>query len=180
MRQMVSVCDDHASILDVGCNDGLVAEMMMQLNPTLRISGVDVQSLHRARIPKVLYDGSRLPYADGCFDVVMAIDVLHHSHHILPVLEEMKRVAKKYLVIKDQTANNACSRYMISWSDYLANLPYGIECVFNFPSHQEWRLYFEQANLRMVEQPRNLYYGFGLTERYNPIFKLEKQKEEAQ
>ena len=56
----------------------------------------------------------------------------------------------------------------------MANLPYGIKCVFNFLSFKEWESYFNKLSLRLIQIPENLNYGFGIGERYNPLYKLEK------
>jgi SAM-dependent methyltransferase len=71
------------SALDIGCGVGNYHEI---LQPKLRtLSGCDVSAESiaqaRKRHPSVTYksyDGSRLPYADGIFDLAFTICVMHH------------------------------------------------------------------------------------------------------
>ncbi len=72
-----------ASVLDVGCGAGVTGAM---LKPHVgSVHGVDVSPLMveqaRQRDPGCSYeffDGSRLPFAEGSFDLVVTICVLHH------------------------------------------------------------------------------------------------------
>lgn len=174
VEYVVSLCDDGSSILDVGCDDGSVAGMIMGINPSLRIVGIDIQSNRPSRIPRRIYDGRRIPYADNSFDTVMALDVLHHTRDIPSLLREMRRVSRRHIIIKDHVTYGTLSGYMISFADFVSNAPFGIKCAFNFPSPERWSSYFKSLGLRVIEQPRNLSFGFGINERYHPIFKLEK------
>ena len=159
-EHIASLCDDNSSILDVGCDDGSVAEMIMELNPSLKIKGIDIQANHPSKIPRKIYNGKKIPYPDNSFDIVMVLDVLHHTKDILSILKEIKRVSKKCVIIKDHTTNSIFSRWLISFTDYMSNFPYGIKCTFNFPSSQMWESYFDQLKLKIVHKPKNLNFGF--------------------
>lgn len=173
-KYVASLCEDNSSILDVGCDDGTVAEMIMEFNPTLNIVGIDIQTNRPSKIPRKLYNGKKIPYPDNGFDTVMALDVLHHTNDILSLLKEIKRVSRKHIIIKDHMTYGTFSKYLISFADYVSNAPYGIKCAFNFPSFQRWSSYFNQLGLKIIERPRKLNFGLGINERYHPIFKLEK------
>jgi SAM-dependent methyltransferase len=87
--------------LDVGCGPG---EMDAWLEPSLgELEGVDVSEgvIEAARIrnPEVVYstyDGERLPFEAGSFDLVFAVCVLHHVDPARwqPFLQEMARVVR--------------------------------------------------------------------------------------
>ncbi len=170
---VASLCEEGSSILDVGCDDGSVARMMMEMEPSLRIVGIDIQSDRPSRIPRSMYDGRNIPYPDDSFDTVMALDVLHHTRDIPAVLEEIKRVSRNHIIIKDHMTYGLFSHCLVSLADYLSNAPYGIPCAFNFPTPKRWNSYFRRLGLRLVQRPRNLSFGFGINERYHPIFKLK-------
>jgi ubiquinone/menaquinone biosynthesis C-methylase UbiE len=173
---VASLCEDGSRILDVGCDDGSVAKMIMELNPTLNIIGIDIQSFRPPKIQRKVYDGRNIPYPDNSFDAVIVLDVLHHTQDILLLLKEIRRVSRKYVIIKDHMTYGTFSNYMVSFADYISNAPYGIKCAFNFPSFQRWKSYFNQLGLEIVDMPKNLRFGPGITERYHPIFKLEKRE----
>jgi ubiquinone/menaquinone biosynthesis C-methylase UbiE len=82
------------SVLDVGCGDGLIDEMIAAKRPDLQISGVDVHVRAGARVPVTPFDGRRLPFADRSWDTVMFCDVLHHTDDPILLLREAARVAR--------------------------------------------------------------------------------------
>jgi SAM-dependent methyltransferase len=70
-------------VLDVGCGHGLIHPYLS--GTSYRLTGIDVAEdaieIARRRNPHVdydVYDGSRLPYADESFDVIITIGVMHH------------------------------------------------------------------------------------------------------
>ncbi|MGE0418479.1 MAG: class I SAM-dependent methyltransferase, partial [Acetobacteraceae bacterium] len=91
------------SVLDVGCGDGSIAALIQAGRPELSITGVDVLVRPETRIPVTQFDGVRLPFDDGAFDVVMFVDVLHHTDDPAVLLREAKRVARQAVVLKDHT-----------------------------------------------------------------------------
>src|SRR5690348_10978328 len=68
----------NACVLDTGCGNGLVSATLQRLRPDISVRGVDVLPRDHAAIPVQIFDGSRIPFADGSFDVVLLSDVLHH------------------------------------------------------------------------------------------------------
>lgn len=71
------------SLLDVGCGVGKVHEYLD--GKFAGISGIDISAasieVARETYPKIdyqTYDGTRIPYGDGSFDVTLAICVMHH------------------------------------------------------------------------------------------------------
>ncbi len=179
---VASLCEENARILDVGCNDGRVAWMVQKLKPSVSFIGVDVQANVPALIERNLYDGRKLPFPDNSFDAVMALDVLHHAEDDLALLEEMKRVTKRYIIIKDHRKFGFFSKLLISFTDYCTNVPYGIKCRFHYNSLEEWNQLFDVLKLKLVRNLSNTNFGFFTNfgfltlKRYNIIFKLEKQQ----
>jgi SAM-dependent methyltransferase len=92
---------DKVSALDIGCGIGNYHGL---LAPYLgKLSGVDVssESIEVARrrdlpVSYDVYDGTTLPYGDGCFDLAFAICVVHHVPQALwnVFASEMRRVLK--------------------------------------------------------------------------------------
>ncbi|MBI2141584.1 methyltransferase domain-containing protein [Candidatus Woesearchaeota archaeon] len=174
--QLASLCEDGAQILDVGCNDGHVAALMLECKPSLKIVGVDVRADRPAMIERRIYDGRKLPFPDESFDVVMANDVLHHTTDIEALLKEMVRVSKRYILIKDHQKVGLLSHLWLSLFDCIGNVSYGIPCVFNYKSLDEWKRLFNKLDLRLALEHEKLKFGFGVFQQHNPIFKLEKNR----
>lgn len=173
---VASLCEENARILDVGCNDGKVARMIKKHKPSVSFTGVDVQAHRPAQIERRLYDGRRLPFPDNSFDIVMALDVLHHSKDALALLGEMKRVTKRHIIIKDHRKYGFFSNLLLSFTDYCANAPYGIKCRFRYYSMKEWNRLFSKLKLKLLGSLLRPNLGFLVIKRQNPIFKLEKQE----
>ena len=51
-KEIVSLCEDNWYILDFGCDNGSVSKMIMKINPSLKIVGVDIQDNRPSQIPK--------------------------------------------------------------------------------------------------------------------------------
>jgi len=111
---------DRLSALDVGCGIGNFHPL---LRPKFeRLVGVDISpvsiELARANNPGVdyqLYDGHRLPYPDGHFDVAFTVCVMHHvpTDQWPDFASEMFRVLKPgglALVFEHNPANPLTTR----------------------------------------------------------------------
>ena len=90
--------DRKPRLLDVGCGTGANLEMLARFGEA---EGVDVSAdalaFCRARgLERVsLGAAEKLPYEDGTFDVVTALDVVEHLDDDLAGLSEMRRVLRK-------------------------------------------------------------------------------------
>ena len=95
------------SLLDVGCGEGLLVQRVAQRLPSARVVGTDLQersiqtgwSRHEA--PNLEFrtmDGRTLPFADGEFDTVSAIELLEHVPDPEVMLAEMSRCARRHLL----------------------------------------------------------------------------------
>ena len=137
-RELAKIIPDHASVLDVGAGSGEIASRILQQRPDITISGIDVVPRKDSAIPISYYDGLTIPYDNNSFDCVMCIDMLHHSDSIEHVLEEVKRVSKNVVVIKDHNCNSAIARKIISFTDGFANKPHGVPMTYNYLSRSQW------------------------------------------
>jgi ubiquinone/menaquinone biosynthesis C-methylase UbiE len=110
------------SVLDVGCGIGNYHPF---LTPVVgSVSGVDVSSACIAkaqeRNPAVsysVYDGGRLPYPDGNFDVAFCICVIHHvpPDRWQQFVNEMRRVtrAKGLIVVYEHNPMHPLTRKVV-------------------------------------------------------------------
>ncbi|MGY1704552.1 class I SAM-dependent methyltransferase [Geodermatophilus sp. SYSU D00697] len=84
---------DARRVLDVGCAEGVLREAV-PLGPL--VVGLDAAaSMVRAHpAPVVRADAVALPFVDGSFDAVTALNVLYHLADPLPALREVRRVLR--------------------------------------------------------------------------------------
>jgi len=131
------------SVLDLGCGDGRLAASMLRLRPDLRVTGVAVLLRPKIDIPVQEFDGQHLPFPDRSFDVVMIVDVLHHTADPLVILAEAGRVARSHLIVKDHNCNGILARLTLRLMDYVGNAWHGVALPYNFWTREQWRQAFQ-------------------------------------
>lgn len=95
---------EFATFLDVGAGEGYLTTLIQR---TLGSRGValevSLEAAHRARelfgLPAVVADAHELPFPDDSFDLAIASEVVEHVEQPWQVADELKRVARKYVVI---------------------------------------------------------------------------------
>jgi SAM-dependent methyltransferase len=147
------------SVLDVGCGDGLIDEMIALQRPDLQISGVDVQVRAGARVRVTPFDGLRLPFADRSWDTVMFCDVLHHTDDPIVLLREAARVARHGVVIKDHMVEGFLARPTLRLMDVAGNVPHGVRLTYKYLTAREWEEAVRVSGLRedLVRRDLGLY-----------------------
>jgi SAM-dependent methyltransferase len=153
-RRMRRLCDHlgrlipHGStVLDVGCGDGSIASFLMSRRRDLHINGIDVLIRRDAEIPVGLFNGETIPYEDGSFDVVMFVDVLHHTGEPMILLSEAARVARRAIVIKDHLADGIFAVPTLRFMDRVGNARHGVALPYNYWSRQRWLDAFQRLGL---------------------------------
>ena len=136
-----------ASVLDVGCGDGQIAWLVGQQRPDVQIRGVDVLVRAQTAIPVEPFDGCRLPFVDGSFDVVMFIDVLHHTDDPERLLAEAARVARRAVVIKDHLREGLLADATLRFMDRVGNRRHGVALPHNYWTRERWREAFQRCGL---------------------------------
>lgn len=89
-RSLAPLVPEGAFVLDVGCGDGLLARRLAE-SRGCRVEGTDVLSRPAPHILTTLFDGRHIPDEDNSIDVVMLVDVLHHTDDPGTLLSEARR-----------------------------------------------------------------------------------------
>jgi 2-polyprenyl-3-methyl-5-hydroxy-6-metoxy-1,4-benzoquinol methylase len=137
MSEIIKAVDGKkASILDIGCGDGLFLEALYAKIPEsnrkkLKLFGVDYSHYKLKKAKKLkqpfTFDWcnleERIPHKDGQFDVVHSGEVIEHIYNPDFMLEECRRVLKKDGLLIISTPN------LINWYNRVLFL-FGLQPLF--------------------------------------------------
>ncbi len=125
-RHLANILPKNFHVLDVGCGDGLLAQLISQNRSDITLRGIDVRARDRTYVPIDQFDGEVIPYDDASFDGVMFVDVLHHTLDPMILLREALRVARKAIVIKDHTLDGLLAGPTLRAMDWVGNSRYDV------------------------------------------------------
>jgi len=144
------------SLLDIGCGDGKLAQLLLEKRPDLRIEGVDVLVRKKTWLPVKPFDGTNLPYSDSSFDGVMLIDVLHHTLDPLPLLRQALRVSRRWLIVKDHVLQGPGAALRLRFMDYVGNARHTVALPYNYQSTSEWSALYRCLNVKVSAEVTDL------------------------
>jgi SAM-dependent methyltransferase len=139
------------SVLDVGCGDGLIDQLLLERRDDLHVAGVETLVRPGARIRVTPFDGKRLPFGDRSWDTVMFCDVLHHAEDPVGMLREAARVARHGVIIKDHLAEGAFARSLLRLMDFVGNAPHGVTLPYNYFDRAQWATAYRSSGLFPAE-----------------------------
>lgn len=99
-----------ATLLDIGSGRGAFLWPLLDAFPDLPVTALDLAT-HRVemlravaaggieRLAACQADATTLPFIDGAFDVVTALEVLEHIPDVAPAVREVVRVARRQVVV---------------------------------------------------------------------------------
>jgi SAM-dependent methyltransferase len=114
-----------SSVLDVGCAKGFMLHDLAELIPGITVRGIDVSSyaienaIESMRPHVSVADARELPFDDGSFDVVIAINTIHNLDRpdLIRALREIERVARRgAFVTVDAYRNEEERTRMEAWN----------------------------------------------------------------
>ncbi len=95
---------DYNNLLDIGCGEGYITNEIA-LQKKSQVTGIDLgkEPLEKAKntyrdIEFINCSAYRLPFDNNFFDAVTTIEILEHLDNPENALEEIKRVAKKWII----------------------------------------------------------------------------------
>ena len=137
------------NVLDVGCGDGLIDKMIMDLRPNIAITGCDVLVRNQTHIPVMSFNGQTVPFRDKSFDYIIFIDVLHHTSDPSILLREAKRVSRQGIIIKDHIKDKLFAEQILRFMDDAGNRRYQVNLPYNYWSKSRWHKEFSRLDLHI-------------------------------
>ena len=148
--QLAYFIADRSAVLDIGCGDGKIANLIKQKNPSISIEGLEILPRPDCLIACKKFDGVSMPFQNFSIDVCVLVDVLHHVLTAKELLQEACRVSRKYILIKDHLCENRLDFLTLKAMDWIGNRPHGIPLVNKYLSEAQWKKYFSACGLRIV------------------------------
>ena len=150
----------YSHMLDYGCGNMFTAVQLVRMNPTLKVTGVDVirdqnlenNILNNKNIDFKLITATELPFPDNTFDVVLALAVMHHTPEPEYYLSELKRVIKAAgcIILIEEMYINFLDKLYISGEDWLLNkMKEGVPVPLNFRSNKHYKQEFQRQRLKI-------------------------------
>jgi len=131
-------------VLDVGCGKGFLLYDLTKAVPGVEVAGIDISRYAvknaKEEISPFLQVASatRLPFADGSFDLVVAINTLHnlYIYELEAALRELERVSRRHKYVVVDSYRNAREKVNLLYWQITC------ECFF---TPEEWEWLFRQS-----------------------------------
>jgi SAM-dependent methyltransferase len=140
----------NASVLDVGSGDGRLARLVANKRPDISIQGIEVRVRTDSAIYVEAFNGTSIPNGDRSFDVVMLVDVLHHTDDPMILLREAVRVARQIILIKDHLLKGALAYSTLRLMDWVGNARHDVALPYNYWTPAQWRGAFDKLGLTAI------------------------------
>lgn len=172
---------EHGSILDFGCGNMFTAKHLIDLNPNLKITGMDViedQNLDKKILdhPALSFkqiNSREIPFPDHTFDTTMVISTLHHTPEPEYYIQELKRVTKPggNLIVVEEMYLNTVDKIWTSGQDWVLNkMKKGVPVPLNFRPYRHYLQVFKDQNLTIRKET---FIRMPITLMHHYIFQLQ-------
>ena len=138
-------------VLDLGAGEGWVGAALARHG--FRMCGADVGPFARTDGAYVVYDGTRLPFADAAFDTTLLLLTLHHCEKPETVLDEALRVTRGRLIVTESVYRNRLDRFWLDVLDGRFNrLRHGgrMPAPLGFRRAEDWQALFASRGLALT------------------------------
>lgn len=156
-RRVAPHLEPGTEVLDLGSGTGRISRWLalrVGIRPTLADVvefGNRVGGFPYVRLPDPLH----LPFDDGSYDTVIMLFVLHHIprwENQDRLVSEAVRVARRRLVVVEDTPTSAVDRaFNVAW-DWILNIRHGVPKPFTFRTVAAWEGLFDRAGIRVVHR----------------------------
>ena len=165
--------------LDLGSGTGLVARRLANVTGAHATACDAFEFGNRVELPYLRQtDPLRVPAEDRSFDIVVMCFVLHHIpvwNDQLVVANEAMRVARKRVLVLEDTPFNQIDLLFNRGWDWVLNRRHGIPVPFTFRSREEWTGLFGASGYRVghTESYRPRWPTFGMY--HHTLFVLDRR-----
>ncbi len=176
VSELAPLLPPGARVLDFGCGDGHLTRVLADRSGA-RIQGIDIFPPETAWIPRIVYDGGRLPIKDRALDGAVMVDMLHHTRDVKEALRELTRVARDFLLIKDMKYRTRLGYRVLQFTDLWTNSPDPNALFrYNYLTWPQWREIFEELGWSVLYvKPSFSLIPFDPIQRLNFIALLERK-----
>ena len=134
-------------ILDIGTGNGGICHAMREAE--MNIQPLDVKDISFfPEVKPLVYDGEKLPFENGSFDVALMITMLHHTPDPVAIIKEALRVSPKLIIMED-IYTNVFQKHLTFFTDSLVNLEFEGHPHTN-RNDAGWQLLFKELGLELV------------------------------
>lgn len=131
--------------LDFGSGDGWFANRFLEDGAVRDLVPLDVLRRRTVLREPVLYDGRQIPFPDHSFDLVYAIDALHHCPDPIAAIDEIARCSRRFVMIKDHTYRSRLGWWVLSGLDELGNRRFGVPSPHHYQRNWSWLEHLERS-----------------------------------
>lgn len=156
------------SVLDLGCGHGTNSSVLFGDRPDITVVGLDISSravaAYKTLRPGVIGSAEALPFAPGCFDLVVSDDVVEHLVDTDAYAKEIRRVLRPggYLTLSTPNLAAWFNRIALFAGMQPAFSEVSFERVFGRPGSDlvgHLRLFTSKATREFLD-----YHGFDLVD----------------
>src|SRR5262249_28168113 len=151
--------------------------------PDISVQGIDVLVRSDTAIPVEAFDGKSIPYDEGSIDVVMFVDVLHHTTDPMILLREAARATRRAILITDHLLEGPFAFFTLRFMDWIGNARHGVALPYNYWTLAQWHRAFSELGLSITfwEKHLELYplpadWIFGRSLHFISMIEQQKQK----
>lgn len=105
IRKVIPI-KEETTLLDIGCGNGFFSYYFDKICDTTAVDYSETMINLNPVAKKYVMSAEDLKFSNDSFDIVFCNSLLHHVENINEVIDEMKRVSKKYIIISEPNALN--------------------------------------------------------------------------
>ena len=152
------------TVLDFGCGSMNVSRKLNKYSFIKQIVGIDTfYFTFESKKMQYVQSDKFFKSNNTKFDLVIAIDVLHHIgiDQAPKVLQKLSKISNN-IIIKDHFEHGFFSRHLLRFVDFYANYAYGVNIPKKYFDYKSWNKVVKKSALNEVKLIKNFQQHDGL------------------